>query len=143
MAVSALRVLPALALCALLCAAAYPPKPQSPGDSASPAERARYFAALRHYINVVTRQRYGKRGSAGPALSQWPRSDTPCRRCAAAMPPRWALLLLACSMLLLAVPPAAAGPSQPTYPGDDAPVEDLVRFYNDLQQYLNVVTRHR
>ncbi|OXB52906.1 UNVERIFIED_CONTAM: hypothetical protein H355_003609, partial [Colinus virginianus] len=59
------------------------------------------------------------------------------------MLPRWALLLLACSVLLLAVPPAAAGPSQPTYPGDDAPVEDLVRFYNDLQQYLNVVTRHR
>ncbi|NXJ10112.1 PAHO protein, partial [Odontophorus gujanensis] len=56
---------------------------------------------------------------------------------------RWASLLLACSVLLLAVPPAAAGPSQPTYPGDDAPVEDLVRFYNDLQQYLNVVTRHR
>ncbi|XP_031456376.1 pancreatic prohormone [Phasianus colchicus] len=60
------------------------------------------------------------------------------------MPPRWAsLLLLACSLLLFAVPPTTAGPSQPTYPGDDAPVEDLIRFYNDLQQYLNVVTRHR
>lgn len=60
------------------------------------------------------------------------------------MPPRWAsLLLLACCLALLAGRPAAAGPSQPTYPGDDAPVEDLVRFYNDLQQYLNVVTRHR
>ncbi|XP_052526737.1 pancreatic hormone-like [Tympanuchus pallidicinctus] len=61
------------------------------------------------------------------------------------MPPRRAapLLLLACSLLLLAAPHAAAGPSQPSYPGDDAPVEDLIRFYNDLQQYLNVVTRHR
>ncbi|XP_072212904.1 pancreatic polypeptide [Excalfactoria chinensis] len=60
------------------------------------------------------------------------------------MPPRWAsLLLLACSLLLLNASQSNAGPSQPTYPGDDAPVEDLIRFYNDLQQYLNVVTRHR
>ncbi|NXE30885.1 PAHO protein, partial [Ardeotis kori] len=57
---------------------------------------------------------------------------------------RWAsLLLLACALALLAGHPAAAGLVQPTYPGDDAPVEDLVRFYHDLQQYLNVVTRHR
>ncbi|KAM6389952.1 pancreatic polypeptide-like [Rhynochetos jubatus] len=52
------------------------------------------------------------------------------------------VLLLACA-LLLAGRPGAAAPAQPTYPGDDAPVEDLLRFYNDLQQYLNVVTRHR
>ncbi|NXG38460.1 PAHO protein, partial [Dromaius novaehollandiae] len=57
---------------------------------------------------------------------------------------RWAsLLLLSCCLALLAGRPGAAGPVQPTYPGDDAPMEDLVRFYNDLQQYLNVVTRHR
>uniref|UniRef100_A0A8B9ST77 Uncharacterized protein n=1 Tax=Anas platyrhynchos TaxID=8839 RepID=A0A8B9ST77_ANAPL len=44
------------------------------------------------------------------------------------MPPRWAsLLLLGCCLVLLAGHPAT----------------DLVRFYNDLQQYLNVVTRHR
>ncbi|NXR17249.1 PAHO protein, partial [Cinclus mexicanus] len=36
-----------------------------------------------------------------------------------------------------------AAPAQPAYPGDDAPVEELLRFYNDLQQYLNVVTRPR
>ncbi|KAM6334134.1 pancreatic polypeptide-like [Alca torda] len=60
------------------------------------------------------------------------------------MAPRWpSLLLLACALALLAGRSATAGPVQPTYPGDDAPVEDLVRFYNDLQQYLNVVTRHR
>ncbi|XP_029877454.1 pancreatic hormone [Harpia harpyja] len=60
------------------------------------------------------------------------------------MAPRWpSLLLLACALALLAGHPGTAGPAQPTYPGDDAPVEDLVRFYNDLQQYLNVVTRHR
>ncbi|XP_009462892.1 PREDICTED: peptide YY [Nipponia nippon] len=60
------------------------------------------------------------------------------------MAPRWpSLLLLACALALLAGHPSTAGPAQPTYPGDDAPVEDLVRFYNDLQQYLNVVTRHR
>ncbi|NWH67178.1 PAHO protein, partial [Geococcyx californianus] len=58
---------------------------------------------------------------------------------------RWpSLLLLACTLALLAGHHGAtASPAQPTYPGDDAPVEDLVRFYNDLQQYLNVVTRQR
>ncbi|KAM9255065.1 pancreatic polypeptide-like [Cariama cristata] len=60
------------------------------------------------------------------------------------MAPRWpSLLLLACALALLAGDPSTAGPAQPTYPGDHAPVEDLVRFYHDLQQYLNVVTRHR
>ncbi|NWS12750.1 PAHO protein, partial [Pachyramphus minor] len=56
---------------------------------------------------------------------------------------RWPpLLLVVCALALLPLRPRAA-PAQPTYPGDDAPVEDLLRFYNDLQQYLNVVTRPR
>uniref|UniRef100_A0A8C8SK56 Pancreatic polypeptide n=1 Tax=Pelusios castaneus TaxID=367368 RepID=A0A8C8SK56_9SAUR len=57
---------------------------------------------------------------------------------------RWASLFsLTCCLALLLGHLASTAPTHPKYPGDNAPVEELAQFYNELQQYLNMITRPR
>ncbi|KAL2101964.1 hypothetical protein ACEWY4_003725 [Coilia grayii] len=63
----------AVVLCVLFYlstfADAYPPKPEPPVGDVGPEEMAKYHTALRHYINLITRQRYGKRAAPEAAVA--------------------------------------------------------------------------
>ncbi|XP_065109431.1 peptide YYb [Paramisgurnus dabryanus] len=67
-------VLAALVMCVIVClsslAEAYPPKPEPPAGEMGPEELAKYHTALRHYINLITRQRYGKRSTSEDAVAE-------------------------------------------------------------------------
>lgn len=76
-------VLVAVVLCVLVClgtlADAYPPKPENPGEDAPPEELAKYYTALRHYINLITRQRWVNNLNLARGIKSVPSTKFTCK----------------------------------------------------------------
>ncbi|KAL8176155.1 UNVERIFIED_CONTAM: hypothetical protein K2H54_024519 [Gekko kuhli] len=57
---------------------------------------------------------------------------------------RWLYLFtLTCCLAVVLNSVGSEAQVEPRFPGEDAPLEELLRFYTEYQQYLNSINRPR